>query len=107
MREGGFEGVQRQTVAAAHGERPSAARSKRHRAKGAGPFLRLQFEAHAWGSCGLAQPLPDGRGFHEKATPCQAENSGVSGGLPGASSVLCKRQFLFLAPQAIDRKSVV
>ena len=28
------------------------------------------------------QPLANARGFHEKATPCQGENVGVSGGLP-------------------------
>src|ERR1039458_3960613 len=50
MRERGCEGVQRQAVAAAHGERPAAARSQRHFAEGAGPFLRFQFQTHAWGS---------------------------------------------------------
>src|ERR1019366_4518043 len=58
MRERGFEGVQRQPVAAAHGERPAAARSQRHLAKRAGPFLRFQFQTHAWGSFGLATKKP-------------------------------------------------
>src|ERR1017187_6490737 len=30
----------------------------------------------------MKNPLADARGFHEKATPCQGENVGVSGGLP-------------------------
>src|SRR5450759_4413505 len=57
MREGGFEGVQRQTVAAAHGDRPGAARAQRHCAKRAGPFLRFQFQTHAWDSLGLNRSL--------------------------------------------------
>src|ERR1039458_9118034 len=50
MRKCGFEGVERQTVAAAHGDRTPAAGSQCHRTKGAGPFFWFQFQAHAWDS---------------------------------------------------------